>query len=55
MFPMKLRNVMEIRVMIILLFNEYDEDIRRRVIIGMRVRIQEAVRQIGGDAEEMLS
>jgi hypothetical protein len=55
MFPMKPRNVMETRVMIILLFNESDEDMRRRVIIDMRVRIQEAVGQNGGDAEQMLS
>lgn len=42
---MKPRNVMEMRAVIIKLCNDTDEDMCRRVITNMRVRLQEVVRQ----------
>jgi hypothetical protein len=52
---MKPHNVMEMRAVIIQLCNKIDENLCRRVITNMHVRLQEVVRQNGGHIEQVLS
>jgi hypothetical protein len=54
MFPIKPRDAVEMRAVIILLCSETGEDMCRRVITDVRVRIQEAVRQNGRHVEHVL-